>query len=37
MIIEKLKKEDIVLYKNLIDDAFEESNTLEFYNKYDVL
>ena len=35
MIIEKLKKEDIILYKNLIDDTFEESNTLEFYNKYD--
>lgn len=35
MIIEKLKKEDINLYKNLIDNAFDESNSLDFYNKYD--
>jgi len=35
MIIERLKKEDINLYKNLIDNAFDESNSLDFYNKYD--
>lgn len=35
MIIERLKKEDIILYKNLIDEAFGESNIIDFYNKYD--
>lgn len=35
MVIEKLKKEDIKLYKNLIDEAFDDSNELDFYDKYD--
>jgi len=35
MIIEKLKKEDLKLYKDLIDDAFEDSNELYDYSKYD--
>ncbi len=32
--IELLKKEDISLYKELIDEAFEGSNDLEYYQKY---
>ena len=35
MIIEKLKKTDLVSYKELIDDAFDGSNDLELYSKYD--
>lgn len=35
MIIEKLKKSDLASYKELIDDAFDGSNDLELYSKYD--
>ena len=35
MIIEKLKKEDIASYKELIDNVFDGSNSIEEYNKYD--
>lgn len=35
MIIERLKKEDLIEYKNLIDEAFDESNDIEQYYKYD--
>lgn len=35
MIIERLKKCDIKSYKDLIDETFDGSNGLEFYNKYD--
>ena len=35
MIIEKLKKTDLASYKELIDDAFDGSNDLELYSKYD--
>lgn len=35
MIIEKLRKEDIKLYKELIDEAFDSSNDIESYEKYD--
>lgn len=35
MIIEKLKKEDLRLYKKLIDEAFDESNDLSIYDSYD--
>ncbi len=35
MIIEKLKKEDISSYKDMIDNVFEGSNPIEEYNKYD--
>lgn len=35
MIIEKLKKEDIAKYKELIDEAFDGSNDLSLYNNYD--
>lgn len=35
MIIEKLKKEDISSYKELIDNVFDGSNPIEEYNKYD--
>ena len=35
MIIEKLKKTDLVSYKELIDDAFDGSNDLSEYSKYD--
>lgn len=35
MIIEKLKKADLASYKELIDDAFDGSNDLELYSKYD--
>jgi len=31
IIIEKLKKEDIMQYKYLIDECFESSNSLEYY------
>ena len=35
MTIEILKKEDIVLYKNLIDECFGDSNPIEYYeNNY---
>ena len=33
MIIEKLKKEDLSLYKNLIDDCFGNSNDISVYKK----
>jgi predicted N-acetyltransferase YhbS len=35
MIVEKLKKEDIKSYKELIDEAFDGSNDLSEYEKYD--
>ena len=35
MIVEKLKKEDISLYKELIDEVFESSNNIDYYNNYD--
>lgn len=35
MIIEKLQKKDIAKYKELIDDAFDGSNPIEEYEKYD--
>jgi len=35
MIIEKLKKEDIVSYKKLIDEAFSGSQEISEYEKYD--
>ena len=35
MIIEKLKKQDIEKYKELMDDAFGESNDIEKYSVYD--
>lgn len=34
MIVEKLKKEDIEKYKALIDEAFDGSNSIEEYDKY---
>lgn len=33
--IEKLKKEDIKLYKQLIDEVFDGSNDISQYNKYE--
>lgn len=36
MIIERLKYEDLELYKSLIDEVFDGSNQLENYKKYDV-
>lgn len=33
MVIEKLKKEDLLLYKELIDDCFGSSNDISVYNK----
>lgn len=35
MIVEKLKKEDISLYKELIDEVFKSSNNIDYYNNYD--
>ena len=35
MIIERLKKEDLKLYKDLIDEAFDGSNSIDSYEKYD--
>ena len=35
MIIEKLRKSDLASYKELIDDAFDGSNDLSEYSKYD--
>ena len=35
MIIEKLKREDLKLYKNLIDECFDGSNDIDIYNEYD--
>jgi len=35
MIIERLKKEDLELYKNLIDEVFDGSSNIDIYNKYD--
>lgn len=35
MIIEQLKKEDIKSYKELIDECFDGSNELNFYEKYE--
>jgi len=35
MIIERLKKEDIKSYKELIDECFDGSNELDFYEKYE--
>lgn len=36
MIIEKLKKKDLVSYKHLIDECFDGSNSIEYYKeKYD--
>lgn len=34
MIIERLKENDIHLYKNLIDEAFDGSNDISYYKKY---
>jgi len=35
MIIERLRKEDLNQYKNLIDEAFDESNEINEYYMYD--
>jgi len=35
MIVEKLKKSDLKKYKELIDEAFDGSNNIEEYDKYD--
>ncbi len=35
MIIEKLKRKDLEQYKSLIDEAFDGSNSIEEYEKYD--
>ena len=34
MVIEKLKKEDFVKYKELIDEAFDANTDINSYNKY---
>ena len=35
MIIEKLKREDLTKYKSLIDEAFDGSENIDKYLKYD--
>ena len=37
MIIERLKKEDLKLYKDLIDESFGGSNDIDSYNNYDYI